>query len=65
MASPTVSAGSACSSGTLKPSRALAAFGVAPEVARNTIRVSIGWSTTPEELATFAEAWQALNARAA
>jgi cysteine desulfurase len=60
-----VSAGSACSSGTLKPSRALAAFGVAPEVARNTIRVSIGWSTTPEELATFAEAWQALNARAA
>jgi cysteine desulfurase len=57
-----VSAGSACSSGTLKQSRALAAFGIDPEVARNTIRVSMGWSTAPEELAAFAEAWRALSA---
>ncbi len=52
-----VSAGSACSSGSLKPSRALAAFGVPPEVAARTIRVSFGWSTTAEEIAAFREAW--------
>ena len=52
-----VSAGSACSSGTLKQSRALAAFGIAPAVAERTIRVSIGWNTTAEELDAFANAW--------
>ncbi|MEE4199373.1 cysteine desulfurase family protein [Erythrobacter sp.] len=56
-----VSAGSACSSGTLKKSRVLDAFGVADEVAARTIRVSIGWSTTAEELENFAEAWKSLN----
>jgi cysteine desulfurase len=57
-----VSAGSACSSGSLKPSRVLAAFGVDPAVAKNTIRVSLGWSTTPEELDAFVDAWRELNA---
>ena len=56
-----VSAGSACSSGTLKKSRVLDAFGVSDEVAARTIRVSIGWSTTPEELDAFAEAWRSLS----
>ncbi len=55
-----VSAGSACSSGTLKKSRVLDAFGVPDDVAARTIRVSIGWSTTPEELERFAEAWGSL-----
>lgn len=55
-----VSAGSACSSGTLKKSRVLDAFGVADEVAARTIRVSLGWSTTPEELERFAAAWASL-----
>lgn len=55
-----VSAGSACSSGTLKKSRVLDAFGVPDDVASRTIRVSIGWSTTPDELEQFAEAWQSL-----
>ena len=55
-----VSAGSACSSGTLKKSRVLDAFGVADDVAARTIRVSIGWSTTPEELERFSEAWASL-----
>lgn len=55
-----VSAGSACSSGTLKKSRVLDAFGVPDDVAAHTIRVSMGWSTTPEELERFAEAWGSL-----
>jgi cysteine desulfurase len=55
-----VSAGSACSSGTLKKSRVLDAFGVADDVAARTIRVSLGWSTTPEELERFAEVWASL-----
>ena len=56
-----VSAGSACSSGSLKPSRVLQGFGIAPDVARRTIRVSVGWSTTPDELDAFADAWEALH----
>jgi len=55
-----VSAGSACSSGSLKPSRVLKAFGIDDETASRTIRVSIGWSTTWEELEAFAEAWKSL-----
>ncbi|WDA40038.1 cysteine desulfurase family protein [Erythrobacter sp. BLCC-B19] len=55
-----VSAGSACSSGTLKKSRVLDAFGVPDDVAARTIRVSIGWSTTPEDLERFSEAWASL-----
>ena len=56
-----VSAGSACSSGTLKKSRVLDAFGVPDEVAARTIRVSLGWSTTTEELERFADAWGSLT----
>jgi cysteine desulfurase len=52
-----VSAGSACSSGSLKPSRALRAFGIAPEVAARTIRVSAGWTTTAADIVAFQEAW--------
>ncbi|KQO13534.1 aminotransferase [Sphingomonas sp. Leaf242] len=55
-----VSAGSACSSGTLKISRSLAAFGIPEAVAARTIRVSLGWSTTVEELDLFAGAFHDL-----
>ena len=55
-----VSAGSACSSGTLKKSRVLDAFGVPDDVAARTIRVSIGWNTTLGELERFADAWASL-----
>jgi cysteine desulfurase len=55
-----VSAGSACSSGTLKKSRVLDAFGVPDDVAARTIRVSLGWNTSPEDLERFAEVWGAL-----
>jgi cysteine desulfurase len=55
-----VSAGSACSSGTLKKSRVLDAFGIPDDVAARTIRVSLGWSTTTGELERFREAWASL-----
>ncbi|MEO6387570.1 MAG: aminotransferase class V-fold PLP-dependent enzyme [Croceibacterium sp.] len=53
-----ISAGSACSSGTLKRSRSLAAFGVEEEIAARTVRVSMGWNTTTADLEAFAEAWR-------
>jgi cysteine desulfurase len=56
-----VSAGSACSSGTLKRSRVLEAFGVDEQIAARTIRVSIGWTTTPRELDAFVDAWTELT----
>jgi cysteine desulfurase len=55
-----VSAGSACSSGSLKPSRVLKAFGIDEDRARRTIRVSLGWSTTPAEIDAFVQAWKSL-----
>ena len=52
-----VSAGSACSSGTVKASRVLQSMGIAPAIAQTAIRVSSGWSTTPEDLEQFADQW--------
>ncbi|MEL6679143.1 MAG: aminotransferase class V-fold PLP-dependent enzyme [Pseudomonadota bacterium] len=52
-----VSAGSACSSGKVRPSRVLAAMGADEETARSAIRVSLGLETTEEEVMGFAEAW--------
>ena len=57
-----ISAGSACSSGTLKQSRVLQSFGIDPDVARRTVRISIGWNTTPGDLDAFARAWAEVNA---
>ena len=53
-----VSAGSACSSGKVRPSRVLAAMGLGPEVAASAIRVSIGPTTTRDEVLAFAGAWE-------
>lgn len=59
-----VSAGSACSSGTPKTSRALAAFGIPEDEAARTIRVSFGWSTTPAEIERFLDTWLAMASQA-
>lgn len=56
-----VSAGSACSSGSLKKSRVLQAFGVDDDTASRTIRVSLGWTTTRPDLERFVEAWSGLT----
>ena len=58
-----VSAGSACSSGKMRASRALTAMGHDAEAAASAIRVSLGPGTTRDEVLRFAEAWSARRAR--
>ncbi len=58
-----VSAGAACSSGKVGPSHVLAAMGTPPEIAAGTIRVSLGWTTTEDDIAHFLDAWTALSRR--
>ncbi|WP_380780734.1 cysteine desulfurase family protein [Sphingomonas sp. R86520] len=57
-----VSAGSACSSGSMRPSHVLAAMGYSPEAAAEVVRVSFGWTTTADDVAKFAEAWTRIAA---
>ena len=56
-----VSSGSACSSGKVAPSHVLAAMGVAPELARGAIRVSLGHATSDEDVGTILKAWEKLS----
>jgi cysteine desulfurase len=44
------STGSACASGSLEPSHVLMAIGVGPELAHGSIRFSLGWGTTAEDI---------------
>jgi cysteine desulfurase len=55
-----VSSGAACSSGKVAASHVLAAMGVAPELARGAIRVSLGYSTSEDEVDAFLSAWAKL-----
>ena len=52
-----VSAGAACSSGKVGASHVLAAMGLAPDVARATIRISLGSASTERDVAAFVDAW--------
>jgi cysteine desulfurase len=45
-----VSTGSACASGSLDPSHVLIATGAAPELAHGSIRFSLGWGITEEDI---------------
>ncbi|GAB1487908.1 cysteine desulfurase family protein [Opitutaceae bacterium] len=56
-----VSTGSACATGKDGPSHVLAAMGVAPQEARQVIRVSAGADTTPEDWAALASALIAIG----
>jgi len=58
-----VSSGSACSSGKVAKSHVLAAMGVKPDLAGSAIRVSLGWTTTAQEIEQFISAWAKLIAR--
>jgi len=44
------SAASSCSSGAMEPSHVLAAIGVDPVLAKGSLRLSLGWSTTEAEV---------------
>lgn len=51
-----VSTGAACSSGNPEPSPVLLAMGLSRAEAQNSLRISLGWETTPEQIEGFIEA---------
>lgn len=60
MAGFAVSAGSACSSGSLKPGHVLAAMGWPARAAGEVIRISLGQGGTDRQIDAFLRAWQAM-----
>jgi cysteine desulfurase len=64
LAGISVSAGSACSSGSMKPSRVLSAMGTDPETAGSVIRVSFGPATSTADIDRFTTEWRRIAARA-
>lgn len=59
-----VSAGSACSSGKVTKSHVLSAMGWPDDLAGSSIRVSLGWATTEDDVARFLDAYERLAAKA-
>jgi cysteine desulfurase len=53
-----VASGAACSAANPQPSHVLLAMGVAPELARGAVRVSLGTTTTAADIAGFLQALQ-------
>ena len=58
-----VSSGAACSSGKVGQSRVLRAMGLADERLDKAVRVSLGWSSHPQDAEAFADAWVELHRR--
>ena len=58
-----VSSGSACSSGKVAASHVLSAMGVLPELSKAAIRISLGWSTTDDDINHFISAWRKIAKR--
>ncbi|MCK1718490.1 cysteine desulfurase family protein [Bradyrhizobium sp. 141] len=56
-----VSSGSACSSGKVQPSHVLSAMGYDPVVSQGAVRLSLGWSTGPDDINRALEAWRKLG----
>jgi cysteine desulfurase len=59
-----ISAGSACTSGSMKPSRVLEAMNLEPEIAGSVIRVSFGPDTSEEDVERFLAEWRRIKGRA-
>ena len=57
-----VSAGAACSSGKVGASHVLAAMGLEPELARATVRISLGPTSTEHDVRAFVDAWSRIAA---
>ena len=53
-----VSSGAACSSGKVSASHVVQAMGLEDELSGGAIRVSLGWPTTPNDVAAFLTAWE-------
>ncbi|HVI04738.1 MAG TPA: aminotransferase class V-fold PLP-dependent enzyme [Sphingomicrobium sp.] len=64
LAGISISAGSACSSGSMKPSRVLMAMGVPEELAGTVIRVSFGEGTSKADIERFLDVWRDIHNRA-
>jgi cysteine desulfurase len=58
------STGSACQAGVPQPSHVLLAMGVSEREARGALRLSLGWNSTQDDVAAFAEAIGPVVARA-
>lgn len=58
-----VSTGAACSSGSPEPSPVLLAMGITREKAQSSLRIGLGWSTTPAQIDLFIEALKEVVAR--
>jgi len=58
-----ISAGSACSSGRVEPSRVLLAAGLPEEYVTCMIRLSGGWNTTEVDIQRFTTVWKTLYQR--
>lgn len=65
LAGISVSAGSACSSGSMKASHVHAAMGLPPEIAGSTIRASFGPGTSAGDVDRFLAEWRRMKSRAA
>ena len=64
MAGFSVSAGSACSSGTLRPSHVLTAMGLDAAAVSEVVRVSFGRDTTRGDVYAFIDEWKRIKAKA-
>jgi cysteine desulfurase len=62
LAGVAISAGSACSSGKVKPSHVVTAMGFDRNIASRAIRVSLGRDSTVEDIDAFFVAWQQIHA---
>ncbi|MEB3701648.1 Cysteine desulfurase NifS [Candidatus Bealeia paramacronuclearis] len=58
LAGISISIGSACSSGKVKPSHVLSAMGVQNLHQNGAIRVSLGWNTKPQDIEVFVSEWK-------
>jgi len=58
-----VSNGSACSSGSVKPSHVLKAMGCSENIASSALRISTGWATTEGDIDAFLAAWDKIYKR--
>ena len=63
LAGVAVSAGSACSSGKVRPSHVITAMGFGAATAGTAIRVSLGWQSSQEDVERFVAAWSSIQTR--